>query len=252
MNPIKNRVGEIIESNQCGPMEIVEYKNNSDIKVKFKTGTILKTNYQSFKIGCIKDPLFPNVFEIGFMGIGKYKSSINGKHTIEYKTWQNMLKRCYDPYFINKHLTYQDVVVCDEWLNFQNLAKWHQENYYELLDESVHLDKDTIKIGNKVYSPEFCAFVPQSINNLLIKRDKLRGKCPIGVSFKKENNKYQAKIQINGKTKHLGYFSTQEKAFLTYKIAKEKYIKTMVNKYKDVLDIRIYDSLMQYKISITD
>lgn len=34
--------------------------------------------------------------------------------------------------------------------------------------EGWHLDKDILLKGNKVYSPETCAFVPAKINSLLI------------------------------------------------------------------------------------
>jgi len=156
---IKYRTGEIRKGNS-GLMKIIEYNGSNDIKVKFKTGPIVRTQYNHFKTGNVKDPLFPNVFGIGYFGVGKYKLSINGKNTIWYNAWHNMLRHCYDLYYINKNLTYQNVIVCEKWLNFQNFAEWFQNNYYELLDEEVNLDKDIIRKGNKVYSPEFCSFVP--------------------------------------------------------------------------------------------
>ena len=249
---MKNRTGEIRKSNNCGLMKIIEYTGSMDIKVKFKTGSIVKTQYGAFKRGDVKDPLFPSVFGIGFMGIGKYKPSINRKMTIEYQIWNSMLQRCYDPYRINKQPTYQNATVCKKWWNFQTFAEWHNKNYYELLDEDVQLDKDIIKKGNKIYSPEFCSFVPQSINMLFVKSDKIRGKYPIGIHFDKNSNKYKAQVKINGKQKHLGYFTTPVEAFDVYKIEKEKQIKIMALKYKEILDIRVYDSLMAYEVEITD
>jgi len=251
-NSTKNRVGEIRKSNQCGLMKIVEYNNARDITVKFKTGSIIKAEYSNFKKGKVKDPLFPSVYGIGYVGIGKFKTAINYKMTIGYKIWKSMIQRCYEPYCINKQPTYQDATVCKKWWNFQTFAEWHNKNYYELLDERVELDKDLIKKGNKIYSPEFCSFVPQSINTLLIKCDKSRGKYPIGVYFHKSSNKYTTKVNMNGKRKHLGLFSTPNKAFNVYKEAKENQIKIMVNKYKDVLDIHVFDSLMKYQVEITD
>lgn len=247
---MKNRIGEIRESSNCGLMKIVEYNNSKDIKVKFKTESIVKTNYGNFKNGRVKDPLFPNVLGIGYIGIGKFKTKINNKTTIEYLTWKNILKRCYNPYEINKKLTYQNVTICKEWLNFQTFAKWFRDNYYELIDERIDIDKDIIKRDNKIYSPEYCSFVPQAINNLLVKSDKIRGKYPIGVCF--HRNKYRSQIDINGRHKHLGLFSTSIKAFNAYKIAKEKQIKIRANKYKNILDVRVYNSLMKYEVEITD
>ena len=249
---MKNRVGEIRKGNS-GLMKIIEYNDASDIKVKFKTGNIIKTRYEHFKSGIIKDPLFASVWGVGCIGIGKYKPSINRKDTIEYHRWTSMLWRCYDPYFLNKHQTYKDMAVCNEWLNFQNFAEWFQDNYYKLHNERVELDKDIIKKGNKIYCPEYCALVPRSINTLITKGDKIRGAYPIGVWFNKQNNKYGAKLHVaDGKRKFLGYFSTPKKAFIAYKTAKEKYIKIMANKYKEILNNNVYKSLMQYQVEITD
>ena len=249
---VNDRIGEIRKSNNCGLMKIVEYNGVRDITIKFKTGSVVKTRYDHFKRGTVKDPLFPSVFGIGYLGIGKFKAKINNKNTTEYQTWYNMLQRCYDPYIINKKLTYQDATVSEIWKNFQNFAEWHKKNYYDLFDEDVHLDKDIIKKGNKVYCPEFCAFVPQSINALLTKSDKARGKYPIGVSFNKHNKKYKSYMLINGKQKHLGYFSTSIEAFNSYKIAKEEQIQVVANKYKNILKAKVFDSLMNYKVFITD
>lgn len=246
-NP-KSRIGEIKKSKNYGLMKIIEYHSWEDIKVKFKTGSVIKTNYSNFKKGKVKDPLFPIVCGIGYIGIGKYKPSINGKKVVEYQTWHNMFERCYNPYNINKRLGYQNVFICEFFHNFQNFAKWHKENHYELLDEKVDLDKDIIKKNNKIYSPEYCSFVPQSINKLIIKCGKTRGKYPIGVSSHKNTNGYRARLG----NKHLGFFSTQQKAFRAYKKEKEKQIKIMANKYKEVLNKKVYDSLIEYQIEIAD
>lgn len=248
---MKNRIDEI-KNGDCGLMKIIKYNGAKNIKVKFKTGSIVKTTYQHFKNGLVKDPLFPSVYEVGYPGNGKFKTTINSKQTIEYNAWRNMLKRCYDPCTINKHLTYQNAIVCKEWLNFQTFAEWFHRNYYELFDERVDLDKDIIKKGNKIYCLEYCSFVPQSINTLLIKSNSSRGKYPIGVNFNKRSNKYIASISIDGESKHLGHFITSLEAFSAYKIAKEKQIKIIANKYKEVLSVKVYNSLMDYIIKITD
>jgi len=249
---LKNKMGEIKKSNSCGLMKIIEYNKYSDIKVKFKTGSVVKTNYSSFKNGGVKDPLFPSMYGIGYVGIGKYKTSINSKITIEYNTWKHMLGRCYDPKYINKKLTYQTAIVCKEWHNFQTFAEWFSKNYYKLFDVDIQLDKDIIKKGNKIYCPEYCSFVPRSINMLLVKSDKARGEYPIGVYFDKYRNKYVSRVTINGKIKYLGRSFTPEEAFNIYKVWKEKYIKIMTNKYKDILNIKVYNSLMKYQVLITD
>lgn len=45
---------------------------------------------------------------------------------------------------------------------------------------------------------------------------------------------------------------TPEEAFAVYKREKEKYIKEVANKWKDQIDPRVYESLMNWTIEITD
>ena len=252
MGKFIDRTGEIRKSNSCGLMKIIEYNGFKDITVKFKTGFTIKTQYNTFKQGRLKDPLFPSVYGIGYIGIGKYTSYVNHIRSLEYNTWCNMIRRCYNPYAINKRRTYQDITICKNWFNFQNFAEWFGKNYYEIPEERIELDKDLIKRDNKIYCPEFCSFVPRSINTLLVKCDESRGEYPIGVCFNKKSNKYISQIHTNGKLKYLGQFTSSMKAFTAYKIAKEKQIKIMANKYKEYLPNQVYIYLINYEILITD
>jgi hypothetical protein len=252
MPPKINKTNQIQQSNKCGLMKIIKYINANNILVQFiDTNAIVKTNYHHFKNGNVKDYLFKSKYGVGYIGLGKYKAG-NGIHKNQYTKWKMMLERCYDPYEINKYPSYKDVIVCDEWLNYQVFAKWYDENYYEIPNEIMEIDKDLIKYGNKQYCPELCSFVPRSINSLLNNNHCRRGKYPIGVIFSKYNNKYRATISIQGKRKQLGNYSTPIEAFEAYKMAKEKYIKYMANKYKNYLPVRVYNFLINYEIKITD
>lgn len=53
-----------------------------------------------------------------------------------------------------------------------------------------------------------------------------------GISI--SNDKYRARIQLNGKSIHLGYFDTLEKAIKARKEAEEKYFKPILEKYKKI------------------
>ena len=118
------------------------------------------------------------------------------------------------------------------------------------------LDKDVLVKGNKTYSPNTCVFVPQNINVLFTKCNKARGKYPIGVSFYKDRNKYQAhcKIFSNGKSKqkNLGYYNNIDDAFYAYKQFKEDYIKQVADEYKDNIPNKLYEAMYNYKVEITD
>lgn len=67
-----------------------------------------------------------------------------------------MIKRCYNQKCLLKDNTYRGCSVCDEWLNFQNFGEWYDENYYEVPNEVMDLDKDILHKGNKIYSPDNC------------------------------------------------------------------------------------------------
>ena len=66
-----------------------------------------------------------------------------------------------------------DCSVYEGWHNFQNFAKWYEDNYYEIEEEQMHLDKDILVKGNKVYSPDTCVFVPETINGLFVKSNAI-------------------------------------------------------------------------------
>lgn len=185
-------------------------------------------------------------FGIGYNSGGIYVKTIKDIKTPEYVCWQSMLRRCYDPKYIAKQPTYEKITVCNEWLDFQVFAKWHEEN--KLLN--FELDKDFLIKGNTIYHPEACCFIPKEINSILLSCKSRRGHLPIGVI--KQLNRYRVRISILGQQKNLGYFDTPELAFQAYKEAKEKHIKFVATQYVDVLRDDVYQILMNYEININD
>lgn len=251
----KDRTGETNINFQNLNMEIIEYINNSNIKIKFEDGYICKTNYNCFKNGKVKSRYSPSVYGIGILG-DEPTSDENGNLYNSYITWKNMICRCYSNYTVYKQNTYIDKYVCDEWLNYSNFKKWYDENYYQIDNDVMALDKDIIVKNNKVYSPSTAIFTPSRINNLFPKSDKSRGKYPIGVN-KTRNNKYIAECSMlnnNGKRiRHkIGRFNTPEEAFNAYKQFKEKYIKQVADEYKDKIPKKLYEAMYNYKVEITD
>lgn len=233
-----HRIGEIHFNTYNETFKIVEYNNQKNIKIKFKDGTIKIVTYQSIKSGKIKNPNSPQKYGLGYIGCGIY-STKNKKH---YNVWNNMFQRCYSKKQEKNSPTYKDVNVCEEWYNFQVFAEWFENNY----KEGFQLDKDILIKGNKIYSPETCCFVPQEINTLFVKNDSNRGKYPIGVT-----TSYGKPVaQISGK--NLGTFNTVDEAFKIYKIAKEKQIKEVADKWKTLIDPRVYQALYNYKVEIAD
>ena len=244
-----NKVGY---NNNGERMTIVRYGGARDIDVRFDDGAIVEHRYYSaFKRGLIKNPMRPIICGVGYFGIGEFKSrDENGKKTKCYYTWQGMHERCYSSKLHEKYPTYKDCTVCKEWNNYQEFAKWDNENYYEIENEQMTLDKDILNKRNKVYSPYTCIYVPQSINKLFTKRDKLRGDLPIGTY--KKGNRFVAQLNKGNGMERLGTYSTVEEAFLAYKKAKEDYIKQIAEEYKDKIPYRLYEAMMNYEVEIDD
>lgn len=230
-------------------MIIIGYRNNHDIDIKFNSGYISKNNsYINFKKGTVKDKFYPSFLNKGYMGDGKYVSKIKGKRTIAYQKWRAMLSRCYSE---TRPKTYKDCIVCDEWLNFQNFAQWIEDNYYEIEDEKIELDKDILIKGNKIYSPETCLLVPKRLNDIILNRSNDRSKVYIGVY--KNGEKYIAGCNsINGNRNYIGTYDTKEEAFHAYKNFKESEINKIANIYKDKIPEKVYNAIISYKIEETD
>ena len=54
------------------------------------------------------------------------------------------------------------------------------------------------------------------------------------------------------KSEWIGSFKTEIEAFNAYKEAKEAFVKEQANKWRDEIDERAYNALMNYKVEITD
>lgn len=249
-NQIK-KVGEINYNKSGNKMEIINYFNARNIVIKFENNFTVTTTYNSFKKGTIKNPYEKSVYNIGYLGEGKYKSKVNNKKTKQYKSWIAMFQRCYNIKCLEYRPTYIECTICEEWHSFQNYGKWFDNNYYEIENEKIEIDKDILTKGNKIYSPETCVFVPQNINKLFTKHGRKRGLYPIGVYYRKNNNKYRSQCCNNGE-KYLGDYNTPEEAFLVYKNYKEKIIKNIADNYKNIIPEKLYYALYNYKIDIND
>lgn len=248
----KNRIGERFISNEGYEMIIVEYNRSNDLWVEFQDEYKAKvhTQYDNCKKGAIRNPYKPNKYG-GYYGQGKYKAKVDGVTTKYYRAWMNMLVRCYNENEICKHPTYEKAYVNEYFLNFQNFAQWYEDNYYEIDDETMCLDKDILVKGNKEYAPDKCVFVPHKINVLFIKVDSARGDYPIGVSLH-DDTYYIARCNIDGYEKHIGTYNSPFEAFVAYKEVKEQHIKQIADEYKDRIPTNLYEAMYEYVVEIDD
>lgn len=244
----KNRVGEVSKNTYGSVMKIIKYNSSDDMEVQFDNGIIKKCYYYDFINGRISNPLDKTNYNIGYLGIGEY-----GYKDKSYSSWRRMLQRCYDEKFLLKFPTYIGCSVCEDWHNFQNFARWYDENYYIIPNKGMELDKDILIKGNKIYSPETCVFVPQDINYLFVKCDRSRGDYPIGVHLHSDKDKFIAQCHnINKKAIYIGKYYTTGEAFEAYKHYKEKLIKDIADMYYGLIPEKLYNAMYTYIVEITD
>lgn len=250
MRKITDRTGEEVINKHGNVVKIIKYRNAYDIDVQFDDGYVaIHKTYRVFKRGGLASPYFKNVVNVGCFGVGEYNTIT---HRPYYIIWNNMIKRCYNEKIIKENPTYRDCYICEEWLNFQNFAKWYEENKWEA-DGRMEIDKDILVKGNKLYSPETCVISEKFINTLFTKSNKTRGEYMIGVSKYKE--KYLARCNNNNKAIRLGLFDNELDAFEAYKKSKESYIKQVADEYKEKypdFPQKLYDAMYRYEVEITD
>ena len=154
---------KIYKSTRSGGFKIIRHTSKERVLIEFiNTGCQSIVYLHQAKMGSVKDRLKPSVLGVGFIGNGKYKSSIKGRHTKTYKTWMGMLSRCYCHKHQERQPTYKGCSVSPIWHNFQNFAKWFDNNYIDGLE----LDKDIKVKGNRIYSPNTCLFVNAADNTI--------------------------------------------------------------------------------------
>lgn len=239
----KDRQGEKFITNEGYSVEIIEYFGSHNCTIKFQNGFIVKNiQYAKLIIGNIRYPYHPTIHGVGYLGVGKYQSTYIG-----YDVWSKMLARCYSKNYMEKKPTYIGCSVDERWYNFQVFAQWFEQRY----KKGFQLDKDILIKGNKIYSPETCCCVPSRINSLFVKNDANRGELPIGSSLTRQGT-FKVGINIDKKSVYLGTYNTPEEAFRAYKVAKESRIKEVAEEYKEQIDQKVYEAMINWKVEITD
>lgn len=138
-----------------------------------------------------------------------------------YLAWSAMLRRCYSEKFQNIYPTYQGCSVSSEWLRFSVFSSWMLQQDYV----GNHLDKDILLPGNRVYSPDTCAFVSPKLNTFLNSLSASRGKWPIGVYWHKSIGKFNASCRnpFTGKQESLGLFNSPDDAHEAWRQRKHQH-----------------------------
>ena len=245
--------GVVFKTNNYGDVVVLDYYNARDVTIKFlNTGNVRKTGTSELKKGEIRDnEAFP-VYVVGIMDVPN-EARRNVPIPKEYSIWNGVRQRCYNENIRHLAPSYQEAEMSENFKRYSYFKEWCNKQI-GFDQDGWQLDKDILIKGNKLYSEATCCFVPPEINSLILKADRIRGKYPIGVyhDTSKIHKRFSARVSKNGKHKRFGSYLTPEEAFAVYKREKEKYIKEVANKWKDQIDNRVYEALMNWTIEITD
>ena len=247
----KKYEGMVYASNNNGDVIVLEYQSAKEVVVKFiNSGYTTTTEMNCVKQGTIKDITAPTLQGVGISGSGLKKGK-DGKILKEYQTWRDMILRCYNEKLHKKHPTYIGCTTSENFNHYDYFKQWCSKQV-GFGNEGFELDKDILVKGNKVYSEDTCCFVPREINSLFGNNKRNRGEYPIGVTYKEKDKLFCAVATTSKYSKHIGAFRTPEEAFQAYKQAKEAYIKEVANKWKDKIDQRVYEALINWEICYHD
>lgn len=231
-------IGEIKNNNKGTPMRIIAARSKEDIDVEFldEHHYIKRNNtYSNFIRGTIKNPFDKSVFDAGYIGNGIYSSSDGcGGVSDSYNCWRGIIERCYSDKWAAKHPAYYDKAeICVEWLNFQEFAKWFDQNSYDIGSERLHLDKDIQFKGNKIYSPYHCILIPQSINEQFKEHSGKRRLEDQDLPYTIRRSGQKFKVNYRGN--NLGTYNTVNECVIVYEEAKRKYVKELLKNYEGIM-----------------
>ena len=177
------------------------------------------------------------------------KPYFEGKPTKAYTQYKSMLSRCSS--WI-KRKDYKGSTVDPDWLNYQDWLYWanDQEGFLNLEKNGRiwSLDKDILKAGNKHYCPDYCAFIPNVLNQFFKLQDSSRDDYLLGVS--PQTNKSSFKVRVNngsGKHIYLGTYATQEEAHEAYLEGKTKLGESLADFYDGFVDDRVLEVVSDFK-----
>lgn len=243
-----NQVHEV----PSGKFKIVELDKNTykhATVIWLKDGNTQRIRLDVISTGSIKNPMYPSVCGVGYVGIGDYSTS--NPYRDRYNSWASMLARCHREKLKDKYTTYSEATCDASWLNYQNYCEFYESCLYR--QSGWSLDKDLLILGNKHYSKENCVYLPNKINTAALSLPKTtkthgyRGVSPCHVS-----GKWMSTIKVTyTKAGHTtgGRFSDIKDAarnFLKHEII---HLSSIISEYCGVIDPRAIDAL-RYRIKL--
>ena len=137
--------------------------------------------------------------------------------TLEYKTWQLMKDRCFNPKYRYFHrYGGRGITLSESWMNFQNF--WNDM----CLRPSNALSIDRINNDGN-YCKENCRWATISEQRINRGQFKTNTSGTKGVLWHKHTQKWQARIGVKKKYIYLGIFEHKEAAITARKEAEKLY-----------------------------
>lgn len=178
-----------------------------------------------------------------------------------------------------KNRTYADVCWSEKFSDIDYFRVWcnNQIGYKNRDAANIvwHIEKDLLsEYDSRIYSENTCVFLPQEINLTIGRRgSSVDNGLPTGVAFRNKPHTfcspskkvvekyilsgqvesgdakhYSACINIRGVSHHLGEFYTKECAGEAYRYAKRTYLTEVAEKWKDEIDPRAYQALLNFDL----
>lgn len=184
------------------------------------------------------------------VGVTDIPARTDGIVDREWRLWSSMLSRCYSEKYQKAKPTYKGCHVDEHWLIYSNFKK----DIVKFTGFNLHdwqFDKDILVFGNRVYSKDTCCFVPREVNQVFLQRSWKRcEEKPVGVYYDKRRGVFTAKGNVSGKQPYLGAFKTETEAIIATENFKVERCKYLAEKYKNLLDVRVYEKLITCKVAV--
>ena len=238
------KASEKFNTRNHGIVTVLDYIDCSNVLIKFENSGAIKTvRADHLRCGNIKDQTQPTVYGVGVVGENFDKGE---SHSLTYNTWNGMLQRCYDPKLKQRRKTYEGCFVDTVFLDYEYFKEWcHNQKGFG--NKGFALDKDILIKGNKLYSEDTCCFVPTEINSMIAGLSS-KGDKVTGIYQNCKNGNWYLNTDYQNGHKKRGVFSDLKEAELEYLKLKTENIKSVAEKWKSQIDIRVYNALINWEV----
>lgn len=203
---------------------------------------------ESIKRGAIFYP-YGKMSDGCYAGKGAWISSSKNPH---FHTWASLRTRTLDTNFKQRHKSYIDCSLCEEWMCMQNFCDWAESTKPKDTSVKWELDKDLLIEGNKLYSPETCCWLPKEINLFLSKMGEkaiypktLKDGSEVYVVFVREGKEKQ----VEKGSHYIGTYYSYEMAVDKWRWVKKQRLNSLIKQYEHLMSDVVIERLSALKIS---